>query len=925
MSPSRRHVIGAGLAVCGGLASAGYAGSASASVGRAAPGYGAGAQAAGSEDALASTYYLMLEKNTPFMESTWDDQTGSYPDTDFYFAGTLGNAVLLKFGTYDESATGVPRAQLQDHTLRSIAYAAAHNRFVNPSGDWGENTFWDSTFESYLAAAAHLMWDDLDDQTRTNITAIVQGEADRMTDPGLDVATTNYPTGGYVGDTKLEEFGTMTMPLAAALAYSPDHPHAPQWLDWLNRWMANMAGLPVADRVNPTPVAGTPVSANTAHNLYDTFIVENHGSWAPMYQQSIGAYPGRDIAQFLIAGRSAPPILGGLPNAGPMWETMGQLGTDAGVPEDFMVADRHHLYGRSLFPITYASMVLGDRYAACAEQLLADHLGPYVDYPPAGRLTKFSGEPKYEPEARAELGLAYLLHYWRDRLAGDVAPVSAAEYFQHFSRAQDYGAQVGLVAQQTPRALAAAVTKPGFVKFAFLPQHDDWLINVAGDSPCLLPSVAAVDDTTTRVYRTARDGFEATATLVRCGAGGAGYAGFTTLPDGTIVYATTGTADNEGILNLYNLDMPGVAGLDGDRTFTAAGGSVTLAADDTTTRAFSGSWLNIDGRAGFVVRGSANPISVSATAAILSAGPAAGANGMVVEGSPAQSPAATASAADAPAPSGGSATLRAALTGGYLSLFNLGGTAIDGAALTVPQGAAITLYQGDQHTTDAGTSYQATLAAATAQVQAPRFRLTSGGGQQSVPAGLAITVVDSKHVSLTNGGVDPVRLVLESTATGESREFALAAGQTSRVNFAHGPLTPVTDLARAQLTYPVAPLPAGMSDPARAVDGDPATAWIPGADDRNLVVDLDGRHTLTGACLEWTDGVVPPYTINASDDGVTWTQLVSNSGSDNPRPRFTFSAAANYLSVHVLRWSPGDAGLTHLSVAGEQQVPDDGR
>lgn len=887
---------------------------------------------AGSEDALAHTYYGLLEQNTHFQESNWDPATGTYgQDKAYWFMGTLGNAILLKFGTYDPAVTGLSRADLLDHTVRSIAYAAAHNKVVNPNGDWGAVVYFDSGIEAYFAAAAQLMWPDLDAQTQANIKQIVHDEADYIvsaganpTDPSREGGTTNGLGGGYQGDSKIEEMGNRTMILAAALAYQPNDPHAANWRRWLDVWMFNMNGLPVADLANPTVIDRQPISAwNKAQNLWDSFITEDHGSWNPIYQQSAGAYPGRDAAQFLIAGQPLPEALTKVPNDDELWDTMAQLGTDAGVPEDFMIDDRHHLYGRNLLPITYRSMVLGDRYAARAEQMLADHLGPYVAYPPAGRLTKFSGQPSYEPEARAELAMAYLLHYYRARLRGEVTSVSESQYFQHFSYARNYGTipgfvAPGLVAQQTPQALAAAVTKPSFVKFAFLPQHDDWLFNVAGTSPSLLPSTAPVGDPSVRVYRRARDGYEATATMV---ARGSSYAGFTTLPGGEVVYATTGTGSGEGRLNLYNLDMPGVPGLDGNRTFTAADGSVTISSADTATRSFQGDWLNVDGRAGFVIHGSSNPITVSATSATLSNGPAAGAAGMVVQGFSAQSPRTTAADAAKPQPSGGPAALHAALTDGYLSLFNLGGTALTAADLTVPQSGATTLYEGEQETTaDGDTTYRVTLDGGAAAVQAPRFSVTSRIDGRGSPAGLDIDVVDSHHVRVENTH-DPqvAQLTVTSLATGEQAEVTVPPGETAEATFNQGALTPVADLARSQITYPSSPLPPGMSSPNLAVDGNPSTAWQPGAGGRRMIVNLGARHALTSAAVQWSGGDIEPYEVDVSDDGVSWTR-VGGGRPGAPTEQFALSQPAQYVSVLVSRWGPGDAGLAELSVQGSETV-----
>jgi hypothetical protein len=1009
---------------------------------------------AGSQDEPAAAYYRLLERHTRWAETVWDQAAGSYQLKDFNFAVVLGNAVLLKFGDYDAAATGISYDALRDHTLRTIARFAASNRFVDPNGNWGGQIFWDATFESYFVAAARIMWEDLDPVTRADVERIAAGEADYVAglgdteDPRSGGWSSNGLLGGWRSDSKIEEMGAKTMPLATGLANAPDAPGAARWREWLNRWTMSMTGLPAADRANTTPIDGTPISDwTTAHNVFDSFLVENHGAFAPMYQESVGAYPGRNAVHFLLNGEPLPASLRSLPSGDELWRALDRVGADAGVPEDLMVDDRHHLYGRNVLPLAYRSVVAHDADAARAERMLADHLDAYVAYPPANRLTKFSGEPKYEPEARAEVAMAYLLHYGRAAFGGGADPVSEQRYFADNAGTTDFGADAGLIAQQTPSALAAAVTKPGYVKFAFLPQHDDWFLDGNGKAPSLIPSTATkVTARRTHEYRAARDGVDATATLLRTQTG---WAGYTTLPGGRAVYATSGLATDEGALRLYNLDMPGVPGLDGDRTFTAADGSATLAAttglgdggvddvafpatraryvrfigtrpatvygyslfdfevhdaggpdlargapttassydptapgpfrpefatdgnpatrwavakserarpdswlavdlgaerdvsrvvlrfesayaagyriqvsDDGATwrdaasvpdgRTFHGDWLNIDGRAGFVIRHSDNPIAVTPTSAVLSSGPAAGAAGMVVEASPAQSPQDTAADAGRPAPSGGPAALRASLAGGDLSLFNLSDEPIDHAALEIPAGAELPLFAGVQRTREGGTAYDVSLDAADARVEPPRFRVRARHDGEPLPA-LRADVRDSRTVtleSLAGEGVAQVELV--SAATGEAQEVTVPAGEAKTVVFHDGLLTPSADLARARTTFPSSPLPPGMSDPDLAVDGDDATAWTPGPGGR-MVVDLGQTRELGVAVLRWTAGRALPARISVSDDGVDYR----DAGTADPEGRLAraaLSGSARYVAIAVPGWTPGDARLASAGV-----------
>lgn len=102
-------------------------------------------------------------------------------------------------------------------------------------------------------------------------------------------------------------------------------------------------------------------------------------------------------------------------------------------------------------------------------------------------------------------------------------------------------------------------------------------------------------------------------------------------------------------------------------------------------------WLGIEDRVGFVVRGSDNPIEVSGSTVTLSAGPAAGSSGMVVEGHPSVRSAELsriASDATAAAPVVEAAGVTASRLEGHLSLFNLTGAAVD-TTVRLPAGTPL--------------------------------------------------------------------------------------------------------------------------------------------------------------------------------------------------------------------------------------------
>ncbi|MFD0065543.1 MULTISPECIES: discoidin domain-containing protein [unclassified Streptomyces] len=1010
---------------------------------------GSSAMLAGSAsppDETAATYHRVLLQHTHWSETQWDEARAYYTDKDFGFAVVLGHAVLLTHGTYDSEPAGIDRDTLKARTLATIRHFAASNRLTGGT-QWGRKLFFDTTFQSYFVLAARLLWDDLDSATRANVDTIVREQAAYTTKLGTgDDAdsgdwTPNGLQGGYVGDTKLEEMGLYAQTLAPALAWAPDDARRPDWESAYGTWSRNEAGLPPADLANPALVDGVAVSRNTARNLYDTFIVENHGSFGPHYEEELWRTSGRNAAHFLAAGQPLPQVLTAQPNALPLWRTLLGVMSDAGEPLMPMVNDREHLYGRDVIPLAFLAQVAGDRAAARAEQALAERLEAYQKYPPEYRLAKFSGEPKYEPEARAEVAISYLLHVWAAANGHRVRPLSEDELFAQASGVADFGTGPGLVSHQTRAAWAGAVSKPGFVKFAWQPRHDDWLFRLSGGTPMFLPATTGkVGQRTVRVYTSLRDGFDGSATVLRLDTG---YAGFTTLPTGGVVYATSGTAVGEGHLEVHNLTMPGMAGLDGARTYRFDEGEVSVRAQDAGTPATTaarvdevgfprtavrhirmlgvrpdptygyslyafevrdgadssdlarggtaatssydpgkgpelafdgdlatrwavakaerpradswlavdlgaahevdrvtlrweaaagraylvqgstdgehwedlaawpvpevssrGGWLDVDGRAGLVVRGSDHPIAVYGDTILASDGPAAP---VVVEGYPDVSAKTLRALARKASATAGNKAVRVAFTEKHLSLFNLSGEAVT-TTVDVPQsGAGRVVFQGDQTLTDSGTSYQAELLSAEALLLPPRLTVTPAPGAGRLPTGLRVQVTDGATVRLS-GAACRVRVEGQH----RSEVAVVSRGRETTVRLHGATAFPLDDLALGRTVFPTSPLPAGMSDPAAAVDGDPATAWRPGPDGR-MVVDLGARLPVRSVEVDWTVSGAPALGVEVSDDGVDYRSAGRVDGRGRDR-ELALDTSARYIAVRVDGRLPADARITRLSV-----------
>jgi hypothetical protein len=971
-------------------------------------------------DSIADLYHELLLFHTRWVERQWDSTIGAYRAAGFAFVAVLGNAVLLTTDGYDAGKAGVDRTTLRSRTLATIKRFAATNRLAGGT-EWGKQLFWDSTFELYFVLAARLLWHELDDRTRGNVRAITIGQAAYAYQLGVgdDPLSAGWSPhgrdGGWIGDTKLEEMGVYAQALAPGIAWAEEE----GWRDRFTFWMSNASGLPVADHANPAVK-----KRNTAHNIHDTFIVENHGSANPHYQAEMWRTAGRAAIHFLAAGRPLPPVLTRQPNGRELWSTLMLLASDAGEPVMPMVADRYHLYGRDVLPLAFLAQIQGDANAARAEADLAARLIPYLRYEPEYRLTKFSGENKYEPEARAELAISYLLHR-----GNPVKPASKEAFFRTASGTRNFGDDIGMTAQQSENAFAAAVTKEGFVNFLWQPGHDNWLVDTRAVA-FLPPSASPPTASWTTAYRKSRDGVDATATVLTFGEQ---YAGFTTLPTGTVVYASTGVGADEGGLTIFNASMPGVPGLVGSRTFRGASGTYMLAGSrggggdggtdelafpprearyvrmlgreaateygysiwtfsvldtagadlaqgavatgssahvtyparnatdgnpetrwavaredrgrvdswlavdlgstvtvagvqllweaayatkyviqtstDAVTwtdavrvpdaRTLTGGWVDIDGRAGLVTHESYRPITVSATGVIAAAGPAAA---TTVEGY-AGGTVDLAWAANRPLPATTS-RLRLNDADGYLSVFNLTPDPIVDATVWIPSTAR--LYVGTQVVRDDGLDWAVSQAAATARVEPPRFTVEG----TPPPPGTRFDVPDSRNLTVTAPIERPVALTVRSGSW--SATVRLPAGRIGSLRAPGGPVTPTTDLARGRTTFPTSPLPAGMTAPDFAVDGDPRTAWRPGPSGR-MVVDLGEVRDVTSIRLAWTPGWVCPVRLESSTDGLTYAAV-----DLLPRPArsstSTVELSARYLAVNAVGWRTGDAELVELAV-----------
>jgi hypothetical protein len=317
-----------------------------------------------------------------------------------------------------------------------------------------------------------------------------------------------------------------------------------------------------------------------------------------------------------------------------------------------------------------------------------------------------------------------------------------------------------------------------------------------------------------------------------------------------------------------------------------------------------GGWLDVDGRAGLIVRGSKQPLAVYGDSIVLADGPAAP---LLVEGLPGTTTGSLRQLARRAQPQAQDDAVRAALTDDHLSLFNLSERQVT-TRVDIPQpGSDRVVFEGRQTLTTSGSSYEAELDAATATLLPPRLTLRALTGGR-LPAGLRAEVTDAATLRLT-GPSCRVRV----TGQGRSEVAVVRAGRTTTVTLHHATAYPLDDLALGRTVFPTNPLPPGMTAPSAAVDGDPNTSWTPGPDGR-MVVDLGSELRVRTIRTAWTTGRVPALRAEFSSDGLTYTPAGQLTGHGRTR-LLTTDATTRYVALATDARGSNDARLISLSLS----------
>ncbi len=281
-----------------------------------------------------------------------------------------------------------------------------------------------------MGVAAWLLWDKLDDETRQLVINTAQWYADRWCD--------EQPHVGTYSNTQTEENGWTAQGLDFAACLLHGHPHAEQWRQAADRWIANICVTPYDCRRNASELQGRPVSDWTVGaTTHPDFTAENHDFVHPNYMSSGVVYAGKLILFHHLAGLEVPEVL--YFNRQPLYNTVKAMAEDDGALTSLQSQDWWYLthYGNLSIHAT-VNVLLHDPHAAYLERtcgrrakqimnsLPGGHI--YTQSPDAYRINAFQSMRTAERGSMAAYAHSLLLHW----MLGDGAePCTRAAFKQY--------------------------------------------------------------------------------------------------------------------------------------------------------------------------------------------------------------------------------------------------------------------------------------------------------------------------------------------------------------------------------------------------------------------------------------------------------------------------------------------------------------
>ncbi|MBN2578976.1 MAG: hypothetical protein JXB10_08290 [Pirellulales bacterium] len=225
---------------------------------------------------------------------------------------------------------------------------------------WGNQ--WQSAMWARAAGmAGWFLWDDLDQDLQAAVARLIEFEADRF--------PKKEPKSSLRNDTGAEENAWNSQITALACNMMPAHPHAKAWEEASLRYMYNSFSV-AADARDATPGdGGRPLKDwVTTVNAHDDFTVENHGIVHMGYLKTTASELQENVLPWLLTGRNTPAAcMHHVPEA---LELLIHCMAWDGAPVYFSGTDwkSYHEQSCEIVLYTMQSLLKGDRRAAFLEQ-----------------------------------------------------------------------------------------------------------------------------------------------------------------------------------------------------------------------------------------------------------------------------------------------------------------------------------------------------------------------------------------------------------------------------------------------------------------------------------------------------------------------------------------------------------------------------
>jgi hypothetical protein len=214
----------------------------------------------------------------------------------------LSAAVCVRAGLCDAAA----RDQAIG-LLRTVASTHLTSGGVTANGKaWGHQ--WQSALWAWQGAfAAWLLWDSVPPDVRSQIVAVTADEADRFLDLPAPYAE--------FFDTKGEENSWNSLLLVLAAVAMPDHPHAARWEQRGIEYMLSAAATREDARAGKSGLRGA--------NVHSDFTLENHGFVHPDYMSAVPFLNLHNALVYRLAGKPVPQAC--LYHAAPIYDILKRL------------------------------------------------------------------------------------------------------------------------------------------------------------------------------------------------------------------------------------------------------------------------------------------------------------------------------------------------------------------------------------------------------------------------------------------------------------------------------------------------------------------------------------------------------------------------------------------------------------------------